>query len=282
MKYLISFILLLTAFVSEAQLQTPSASPNATVSTVVGLTDIKVTYARPKMKGRKIFGEGYDFLVPYGKLWRTGANNGTKISFSDDVKVEGIAVSKGDYLIFSIPGAQEWTISLYNDISIGGNVGAYDKSKEAASFKVKSERLTERVEMFTIDITDINDASNAGKIQLAWENTSVKFNVSVDFDTKVMKSIEAATQVNPSVYGQAATYYYENGKDLKKALEWINIACNANADAYWLLLTKARIQKALGDKTGAAATANLSKAAATKANNADYIKMNDDLLRTLK
>lgn len=282
MKYLICFILLLTAFVSEAQLQTPSASPNATVSTVVGLTDIKVTYARPRMKGRKIFGEGYDFLVPYGKLWRTGANSGTKISFSDDVKVEGIAVPKGDYLIFSIPGAQEWTISLYSDISIGGNVGAYDKTKEAASFKVKSERLTERVEMFTIDITDINDASNAGKIQLAWENTSVKFNVSVDFDSKVMKSIEAATQVSPSVYGQAATYYFENGKDLKKALEWINIACNANADAYWLLLTKARIQKALGDKTGATATANLSKAAATKANNADYIKMNDDLLRTLK
>lgn len=282
MKYLMFIVMLLTAGVSEAQLQTPSASPNATVSTTIGLTDVKVNYARPRMKGRRIFGDGNDFLVPYGKLWRTGANNGTVISFSDDVKVEGIAVPKGEYLLFTIPGAQEWTINLYSDIRLGGNVGGYDKTKEVASFKVKSERLTERVEMFTINITDINESSNAGKIQLAWENTSVKFNVGVEFDSKVMKSIETATQVNPSVYGQAATYYYENGKDMKKALEWINIACGANPDAYWLLLTKARIQKALGDKAGATATSNLSKAAATKANNADYIKMNDDLLKTLK
>lgn len=282
MKYLLIIVMLLTAVVSEAQLQTPSASPNATVSTTIGLTDVKVNYARPRMKGRRIFGESYDFLVPYGKLWRTGANNGTVISFSDDVKVEGIAVQKGEYLLFSVPGAQEWTINLYSDIRLGGNVGGYDKSKEVASFKVKSERLTERVEMFTINITDINESNNAGKIQLAWENTSVKFSVTVDFDSKVMKAIEAATQVSPGVFGQAATYYFENGKDMKKALEWINIACGANPDAYWLLLTKARIQKALGDKAGATATSNLSKAAATKANNADYIKMNDDLLKSLK
>lgn len=282
MKYLVSLIMLLTACVAEAQLQTPSASPNATVSTVIGLTDVKISYARPRMKGRKIFGEGGDFLVPYGKLWRTGANSGTRISFSDDVKVEGAAIAKGEYLLFTVPGAMEWTINLYSDVSLGGNVEGYDKSKEVASFKVKSDRLTERVEMFTVNITDINDNSSAGKVQLAWENTSVKFGVTVDFDSKVMKAIDAATQVNPSVYGQAATYYFENGKDLKKALEWINIACNANPDAYWLLLTKARIQKGLGDKAGATATSNLSKAAATKAKNADYIKMNDDLLRTLK
>lgn len=282
MKYLMFIVMLLTAVVTEAQLQTPSASPNATVSTVIGLTDVKVNYSRPRMKGRRIFGEGNDFLVPYGKLWRTGANSGTIVSFSDDVKVEGISVAKGEYLLFSVPGLQEWTISLYSDIRLGGNVGGYDKTKEVASFKVKSERLTERVEMLTINITDINENSTAGKVQVAWENTSVKFNVAVDFDSKVMKAIEAATQVSPGVYGQAATYYFENGKDLKKALEWINIACGANPDAYWLLLTKARIQKALGDKAGATATSNLSKAAATKANNADYIKMNDDLLKTLK
>jgi len=282
MKYLVSILMLLTVWTAEAQLQTPSASPNATVSTVVGLTDVKVSYARPRMKGRKIFGEGGDFLVPYGKLWRTGANNGTRTSFSDDVKVEGNSITKGEYLLFSIPGATEWTITLYSDLSLGGNVEGYDKTKEVANFKVKSDRLTERVEMFTVNITDIADNNAGAKVQLAWENTSVKFGITVDFDTKVMKSIEQATQVSPSVFGQAAVYYYENGKDLKKALEWITIACNANPDAYWNLLTKARIQKALGDKTGAAATANLSRAAAVKAKNADYVKMNDDLLKTLK
>jgi len=271
-----------TCFMAEAQIQTPSASPAATVTTVVGLTDVKITYSRPRMKGRKIFGEGDAFLVPYGKIWRTAANNGTRISFSDDVIVEGIAVPKGEYQILTWPGATEWTVSLYKDVNLGGNTGGYKESDDAAKFKVKSEKLTERVETFSFNIGDISDNSASAKVQLAWENTSVKFTVTVDFDSKVMKSIEANTQVSPNAYGAAATYYFENGKDLKKALEWITIACNSNADAYWNLLTKARIQKALGDKAGALATSALSKAAAVKANNQDYVKMNDELVKGLK
>lgn len=276
-----ALLILFSCLIAEAQLQTPAASPASTVTTVVGLTDIKVNYNRPRMKGRKIFGEGTEYLVQYGKIWRTGANSGTIISFSDDVKVEGTSVPKGDYLIFSWPGAAEWTVSLYSDIKLGGNTDGYDKTKEVARFTVKPERLSERVEMFTINISDISDNNTNAKIQLAWENTSVKFNVTVDFDSKVMKSIETATKINPSVYGQAASYYYENGKDLRQALEWMTIACNANPDAYWNLLTKARIQKALGDKTGAQATSTLSRAAAVKANNQDYVKLNDDFVKSL-
>ena len=272
---------MISCIFAEAQLQTPSASPASTVTTVVGLTDVKVNYSRPRMKGRKIFGEGSEYLVQYGKIWRTGANSGTVISFSDDVKVEGTSVPKGDYLIFSWPGASEWTISLYSDVKLGGNTDGYDKSKEAARFTVKPERLSERVEMFTINISDISDNNTNAKVQVAWENTSVKFNVTVDFDSKVMKAIETATKVNPSVYGQAASYYFENGKDLRQALEWMTIACNANPDAYWNLLTKARIQKALGDKAGAQATSTLSRAAAVKANNQDYVKLNDDFVKSL-
>lgn len=280
MKNTLLIILLAVGLVANAQIQTPQASPAASVSTVVGLTDVKIDYSRPSAKGRKIFGEG-TVLIPNGAIWRTGANTGTKITFSDDVKVEGIAVPKGEYLIFTWPGASEWTVSLYKDISLGGNTGDYDKSKEAANFKVKSEKLTEKVETLTIGIGDIAADSKTAKVQIAWENTSVKFTIAVDFDAKVMKSIEAATKINPNNYFNAAVYYLENGKDLKQALEWVNKAVEANP-AYYILYQKARIQKALGDKTGALATSKASWEAAKTANNRDYQMMNEELQKGLK
>ena len=281
-----SFLIVVLAamcLVAEAQVQTPAPSPAGSVSTTVGLTDIKVEYFRPRAKGRKIFGEaGSGALLPYGAIWRTGANSGTKISFSDDVKIEGTTVPKGQYLIFTWPGATEWIVSLYKDLNLGGNTDEYNKANEVLNIKVKPEKLTEKVETFTINIGDISDDSKNAKVQLAWENTSVKFPVAVDYDAKVMKSIEANTKVNPGNYYQAAVYYLENGKDLKQALEWITKAADANPNAYWVLHQKAKIQKALGDKTGALASANASIEAAKKENNRDYQKMNEDLIKTLK
>lgn len=303
-KTILLFALVSFGLLSEAQVQTPSASPVGSVSTQVGLTDIKIDYFRPSVKGRTIFGSenaaaapvaakskkkseatpatpAKPALVPYGKIWRTGANNGTKITFSDDVKVEGVAVPKGEYLILSWPGATEWTIALYKDVKLGGNMGGYDSTKNAAKFKVKPETLGQKVETLTFNIGDIAADNSSAKVQLAWENTSVKFNVGVSFDEKVMKSIEAATKVNPNNYFQAAVYYLETGKDLKKALEWINIAAEANPDAFWVLHQKARIQKGLGDKEGAKATATASMEGAKKANNRDYQMMNEDLIKSL-
>jgi Protein of unknown function (DUF2911) len=274
-------LLLFVAGAAVAQVQTPQPSPAASVSTVVGLTDVKIDYFRPSLKGRKIFGEK-DVMYPHGTMWRTGANSGTKISFSDEVKVEGITVPKGEYLVFTWPGATEWTVSLYKDISIGGNTGAYDKSKEAANFKVKSEKLAAPIETFTINIGDIAADSKSAKVQLAWENTSVKFTIGVDYDAKVMKSIEANTKVNPGNYLQAAVYYLENGKDIKQALEWVNKAAEANPTAFWVLYQKARIQKAAGDKAGALVTSKASWEGAQKAGNRDYQTMNEELQKTLK
>jgi len=274
-------LLLFVTGLATAQVQTPQPSPAASVSTVVGLTDVKIDYARPSLKGRKIFGEK-DVMYPHGTIWRTGANAGTKISFSDDVKVEGIVVPKGEYLIFTWPGATEWTVSLYKDLAIGGNTNAYDKSKEAANFKVKSEKLTAPIETFTINIGDIASDSKSAKIQLAWENTSVKFTITVDYDAKVMKSIEANTKVNPNNYFSAAVYYLENGKDIKQALEWVNKAAEANPTAFWILYQKARIQKAAGDKAGALATSKASWEGAKQAGNRDYQSMNEELQKTLK
>lgn len=284
MKKVITLLFAAVIAVSEAQIQTPAASPNASVSTTVGLTDVKISYSRPRAKGRKIFGEGAAFLTPYGQIWRTGANNGTRISFSDDVKVEGIAVPKGEYLLLSWPGATEWTISLYKDVSLGGNTAGYKAENDAAKFTVKSEKLTERVETFTMNIGDIADNNTAAKVQIAWENTSVKFTITVDFDKKVMESIASGTKVSPNAYATAATYYFENGKDLKQALAWIDEAVKGSAGAFWYVHTKAKIQKALGDKAGALATANQSLEMAKKNADGDfgYIKLNEDLIKTLK
>jgi hypothetical protein len=281
-KSLLIVTLAILTFAVEAQVQTPQPSPAGSVSTNVGLTDVKIDYSRPRVKGRKIFTTDATALVPYGKIWRTGANNGTKISFSDDVKVEGTAVPKGEYLILTWPGATEWTVSLYKDANLGGNLDAYDASKDAAKFKVKPEKLSEKVETLTFNIGDISDDSKNAKVQLAWENTSVKFTISVDYDAKVMKSIEASTKVNPNNYFQAAVYYLETGKDLKQAHAWITKAAEANPDAFWVLHQKAKIEKALGDKAAATASANASMKAAQAANNRDYQVMNEDLLKTLK
>ncbi len=280
MKNTLLIILLAIGLMANAQVQTPQPSPAASVSTVVGLTDVRIDYSRPSLKGRKIFGEK-DVMYPHGTIWRTGANSGTKITFSDDVKVEGIAVSKGEYLIFTWPGATEWTVSLYKDIALGGNTGGYDKTKEAANFKVKSEKLTSAVETLTINIGDIAADNKTAKVQIAWESTSVKFTIAVDFDAKVMKSIEAATKVSPNSYLSAAVYYLENGKDIKQALEWINKAAEANP-AFWVLYQKARIQKAAGDKAGALATSKTSWEGAKTANNRDYQTMNEELQKSLK
>jgi hypothetical protein len=280
-KTLMTGVMAFMFFFAEAQIQTPAASPAGSVSSTIGLTEVKIDYFRPRLKGRKIFGEK-DVMYPHGTIWRTGANSGTKISFSDDVKVENIDVPKGEYLIFTWPGAGEWTVSLYKDVSLGGNTAGYDASKEAAKFKVKTKKLAEKVETFTITIDDIAADNKSGKVTLAWENTAVPFTVSVEYDEQVMKSIEANTKVNPGNLYQAASYYYENGKDLKKALEWITIAADSNPNAFWIWHQKAKIQKALGDKKGAIASATTSLNSAKQANNRDYQTMNQELISSLK
>jgi hypothetical protein len=283
MKKLLLLATLVSGFYfSGAQVVIPAASPQGSVSTTVGLTDIKIDYYRPRAKGRKIFGTEATVLVPYGKIWRTGANGGTRISFSDDVKVEGTAVPKGEYLLLSWPGATEWTFSLYKDSELGGNMGAYDASKDLVKFKAKPEKLTEKVEMLTFAIGDLSADSKSAKVQLAWENTSVKFTVTTDFDEKVMASIKENTQVSPNNYFQAAVYYLESGKDLKQALEWVDKAAEGMSSPFWVLHQKAKIQKGLGDKAGAIATATASLESAKKAGNADYQRMNEDLIKSLK
>jgi Protein of unknown function (DUF2911) len=283
MKKILMFLLIGLSLSAAGQIQTPRPSSGGSVSSVIGLTTVKVDYWRPKMKGRKIFGEGAGFVTPYGKIWRTGANNGTVISFSDDVKVEGTAVPKGEYLLFTWPGEKEWSISLYKDLSLGGNTDGYDAAKEQLRFKVKPEKLTEKVETFTVAIGDISEDNTTAKVQLAWENTSVKFTVVAEYDSKVMQAIAANT--DPENYIAAARYYLDNKKDLKQALKWTNeyLAIDKHANEFGTIYFKATLQKAMGDKAGALATSQKSLELAKKGpDGAFYITQNEELIKTLK
>lgn len=285
MKKTIIALFLALNVCAYAQIDMPSPSPGATLTTKIGLTDVKIAYSRPRIKGRKIFGDNAkDFLTPYGALWRTAANNGTVVTFGDTVEVEGKKLPKGEYLLLTIPGATEWTVIFYSDVAMGGNTDEYKQEKDAARVVVKSEKLTEKVEMFTIDVTDLTDDNTTAKIQLAWENTSVKIGVKTNLEKKIVASIEdAMTNRIPNTYASSARFYLENKKDLKKALEWADKAIAADPTAFWNIYLKARIQKAAGDKAGAIATAQKSIAEAKKAkNDFGYVKQNEDLIATLK
>lgn len=266
-----------------AQIPLPQPSSSGKVVATVGLTEISIEYFRPKKKGRNIFGEGSDFLVPYGQIWRTGANSGSKISFEDAVTIQGKTVEAGEYLIFTKPGADSWEVMLYSDLSLGGNVTGYDPAKEVGKFNVKPSKLTETVETMTFNVSDISEDNTSANIELTWENTSVKLPVTVDFDSKVMEAIKANTTVNPNNYIAAANYYFSTGKDLNQALKWMNTALEASeSPAFWTLHTKAQIQKELGDFEGARETATKSlELAKASGNDFGYVKRNEDLLAEL-
>ena len=155
----------------------PQPSPAGSVSTTVGLTNVTIEYFRPKMKGRKIFGDGDDFLVPYGKMWRTGANSGSIISFSDDVTVEGQDIPAGKYTIFTIPSDGDWVVTFYKDTKIGGYVSRYKDDEELTRFTVSTGKKAETVQTLTFAITDISDDSTSAYVEFSWENTSFKLKV---------------------------------------------------------------------------------------------------------
>jgi hypothetical protein len=174
-------MLLLAAAPALSQTKEPIPSPPASVYTQVGLTDVEIDYFRPMVRGREIFGEGSAFLVPYNKIWRTGANSGTKISFSDDVKIMGKDVKAGEYLIFTVPGKNEWQVMLYSDTSIGGYTNRYDNSKEVANFSVKPSNTGEKAEMLTFQIEDMSADSKSANIAMSWEDTKIEIPLTVSF-----------------------------------------------------------------------------------------------------
>lgn len=258
---------------AHAQLNTPQPSPLSTVSQKVGLTDVTITYSRPSAKGRPVFGD----LVPYDVMWRTGANRSTKLTVSDTVKINGVKIPKGDYSIFTVPGKMEWMVIISKQVDLGGTNG-YKDSEDVTRFKVKPEAIG-HTETFTMNFSDVT--SKSANIEIAWEKTRIKIPIESDPDAQVMKSIDAALTPNAGTYFQAARYYFETGKDLKKALEWITLSVQKE-ERFWVLRQKSLIEAQLGDYKAAIATAQRSLELATKDNNQDYIKMNNESIAEWK
>ncbi|MDQ4141374.1 MAG: DUF2911 domain-containing protein [Bacteroidota bacterium] len=265
----------LSTIVTFAQLETPQASPLATTTQRVGLTSISVEYSRPSAKGRKIFGG----ILPYGKAWRTGANATTKITFKDDVTVQGNKVPAGEYALYTIPNENEWTIVLNKNLTLGGNTEGYKTTEDVARFAVKPIRLTNRTETYTINFSDLTPAT--ANVELLWENTSVKFKVVTEVESKVMKQIQEQVingqNVSPDMYAAAASYYYENNKDNNLALQWIKKA-NEKDPKFWNMHTQAKIQARAKDFKGATASAQKSIELAKAAKNDDYVRMNEQAI----
>lgn len=268
-----AFFGLFLAATASAQLTIPAPSPTISVEQQFATSKISLSYSRPSVKGRKIFGD----LVPFDKVWRTGANGATTIYFGEEVMVNGTTIAKGKYGLLSIPGKMEWTLILSKDTTVTSPAD-YKQENDVVRVKSKIVKLPMSVETFTIDLNNYRPKGDAIDVRLMWDRTMVSFTVSANIDAKIMAQIETEMKGEKKPYYQAARYYFENGKDLKKALEWITEAVNQRPDAYWIILMKAKIQKELKDYDGAIATAKLSIEKAKADQNDDYVKMNEQLI----
>ena len=269
---------IIASYVLNAQVKTPQSSPRSTVTQIVGLTEVSIDYSRPSAKGRTIFGD----LVPFGKLWRTGANLNSTVSFSDDVVINGTTLKKGKYAIFATPKADIWEVVFYTDLDNWGTPEEWNANKVAVMTNVDAIALGNNVESFTIGVNNLTNDS--ATLDISWEKTmaSIKFNV--PSQKAAMASIEK-TLAGPTAgdYFSSAQYFFQSNGDMTKALEYVNKAISmtkaGTETPFWYLRQKSLIQGKLGDKNGAIETAKLSLAAAEKAKNDDYVKMNNDSIK---
>lgn len=274
-KFIFSILALGLCFSLNAQIDTPAPSPAAKIEQTVGLTDVHVEYSRPAMRGRVIFGD----LVPYGKVWRTGANARTKITFTDDVTVGDTTLKAGSYGIFTIPQPNEWEVIFYTDANGGGAPAELDESKVAARVKAPVQTMPMDIWSFTITIDDIK--SDEAVLGFLWERTYVGVPFKVPTDAKVSANIERVMN-GPGMgdYYAAAVYYLSEGKDINQAKKWMDKAMAMNDNPrFWQLRQQSLIYAAAGDKQGAIELAKKSLAKAEAAGNADYVKMNKDSLK---
>ena len=278
-KLLLSLFVVAISTNVSAQVKTPAPSPASKIEQKVGLTDVTLEYSRPGMKGRTIFGN----LVPYGKVWRTGANANTKITFSTDVRVDGQTLKKGTYAVYTKPGEKSWEVMFYSDAKNWGTPRKWDDSKVAAKTTIQVVPMPMNIETFTMTFDDLTNSSAV--LGILWEKAYVGVKFSVPTDKGVEASIaKVLAGASANDYFQSALYYLQEGKDINKAKMWINKAVDMTKDQprFWYLRQQSLILAKAGDKKGAIKAAKASLAGAEKAKNADYIKMNKDFLAKMK
>jgi hypothetical protein len=265
---------MLVATTAMAQIEAPQPSPSAKAMQTVGLTEVTLEYSRPAKRGRAIFGE----LVPFDKLWRTGANSNSMITFSDDVKFAGTDVKAGTYAVYTKPGKKEWTVMLYNDTSNWGNPKTWDENKVVATATVEIKKINYEVESWTMAINEVT--MEGAHLQMMWEKTLVAVPFTVPTAAKTEASIDKV-MAGPSAndYYSAATFYLDANKNLQQAHEWISEAVEARPEAYWMHRKKSLIEAKMGNKSAAIASAKISLTLAEEAKNMDYVKLNVDSLK---
>lgn len=267
----LTFLFVFASLIATAQVQTPKPSPSSKLSQTVGLTDVEVKYSRPSMRGRKVFGN----LVPYGKVWRTGANENTTITFSDDITINNDTLKKGTYAIYTKPNADKWEVIFYKDSKNWGNPREWSDAKVALKAIVPVQKMPMPIETFTITLDDLK--SDRATLGMLWENiyVGVPFNVPTEAKAEAsIKKVMAGPSAND--YFNASKYYKDNGKDLNQALTWVDKAITSRPNAFWMVREKALILAKMGKKKEAIATAKKSMELAEKAGNAGYVKMNKD------
>ena len=273
----IGFMSLLFNVSSFAQVNMPAPSPTQTITQDFGLGKIELTYSRPGIKGRQVFGENSE-LVPLGKPWRTGANSATKIHFSDSVNIGSVLLDSGSYVIYTIPSKTQWDVVFSKGTAYPGSDG-FKESDDVLHYKATVTTIKEKIETFTMQFANIKNESC--ELHLRWANTDVSVPIMTHIKERIRGQLEAALQGDKKPYYQAANFYYDYDKNYPKALEYINKATEENPKAFFMFLQKAKIQKAMGDKAGAKESAMKTIELAKEANNADYVNFGNKLLQEL-
>ena len=275
MKKLIITGFIACAFLTAgAQLKTPAPSPAQTVKQEFGLSNVELSYSRPAMKGRKIFGD----LVPFGAIWRTGANSATTLTFGDDVTINGTKVPAGKYGLLTIPDKKSWTLIISKQTDVTSPT-AYKPEMDVVRVTADVAKVKSAAESFTIQFANVKPTTL--DLQIAWDKSAVTLPITTEIDSKVMASIDAAMKSDKPPYFQAAMYYMDNGKDLNQALNWFNKAVEAQPNAFWIQHQWANCLAKLGKNNEAKAAAQKSRELAVTAKNDDYVKLNDKLLKEL-
>lgn len=276
LKHLIACgtICLALTTVNAQTIKTPQPSPTQSIKQDFGISTAELIYSRPGIKNRKIFGD----LVPFGKVWRTGANSATRLKFTDDVTFGGQTLKAGEYAVYTIPNEKEWDIIINKGSANWGT--EYKQEDDVMRVKAKPTKLDQPVESFTMQFANVKP--NSMDLEIIWDKTAVSVPITTDIDKKIMAQIDNAMNKDNRPYFQSAMYYLETGRDLKQSLVWFDKAIEQNPKAFWIYHQKANALAKLGNKADARTTAQKSMDLAREQKNDDYVKLNEKLIETLK
>ncbi len=279
MKKILFSLLMLSCIATMAQIKMPAPSSTQTISQDFGLGKLEITYSRPNIKGRQVFKESSE-LAPLGKVWRTGANSATRIKITDPVEIAGKALDTGTYAIYTIPGKSEWTVITNKGAKNWGS--EYIETSDVFRVTIPAGKMKENMETFTIQFANVK--AESCELHLMWGNTYLAIPITTKVNDRIRTQVEktlSGDNVTSNTYYTAANFYYEMDKDLAKALINVTKAVGEKSDKFWMYLTKAKIERDLGDKTAAKASAERCIEEATKQKNDDYVRSATELIKKL-